>query len=560
MRRLVQKHSPPRQHASRASRTSSPVTRPNPIQRLHQTFGNQIVTRMLHGPVQRSQSGFSGAAQQSDGILEVAQRVISGNGIRLPHLDKIQRSFGRHDVSGIRAHLGPEATAASHSIGASAYATGESVAFDRTPDLYTAAHEAAHVVQQRAGVDVTGGVGQPGDIYEQHADTVAAQVVQGRSAEHLLDQHSTNSDGGRSVQRFAFINESQIKKSEKDFTATMKKWVSDTTIRNYTDVDEFKKHSEKQTDYLGNLKDGTWMRFNKTGLNLLGEEHTKVTLEDVVPAVGSKSFIHEQLAADILTAGSELRKTYERENKALFKQLGIEKDKKKEEFGSESLFPKIGFALTIAIPYFEGKEAMTDLDKTGYVGKPVQRYLKIAWAFSKDNKQTVQQKQKAKEKVSPKLEALATVHTSVEAKLDKFITSLPVDGFIGDELTKKKNASLLPPLAEFTKAVTDAAVEMATTEKSSRLTDAERKKLSGAKSISEAEKTKLFSDWRDFMFEDNVKAAAARGVRYAGMGQAHLDHLVGLGLPKDHHAFEMAGKDLTAFQDLTEKLKKAAKK
>src|ERR1700720_1745613 len=182
------------------------------------------------------------------------------------------------------------------------------------------------------------------------------------------------------------------------------------------------------------------MRFSPAGLNLLGEEHTKVTLEDVVPAVGSKSFIHEQLSSDVLTAGSELKKTYERENEALFKQLGIEKEKSKEQFGAESLFPKIGFALTTAIPYFEGKEAMGDLEKSGYVGKPIQRYLKIAWAYSKDNKQAVLKKQKAKEKSPPKLEALATVHASVEAKLDRFITSLVVDGFIGEELKQKKNA------------------------------------------------------------------------------------------------------------------------
>jgi hypothetical protein len=46
------------------------------------------------------------------------------------------------------------------------------------------------VVQQRGGVQLAGGVGAEGDPYEQHADAVADLVVQGKSAESLLDQHA----------------------------------------------------------------------------------------------------------------------------------------------------------------------------------------------------------------------------------------------------------------------------------------------------------------------------------------------------------------------------------
>jgi hypothetical protein len=44
------------------------------------------------------------------------------------------------------------------------------------------------------------------------------------------------------------------------------------------------------------------------------------------------------------------------------------------------------------------------------------------------------------------------------------------------------------------------------------------------------------------------------------MGQDHLDYLVGVGLEKNQHPFEMDGKDITRFRTLTDKLKKAAKK
>jgi hypothetical protein len=83
-------------------------------------------------------------------------------------------------------------------MGATAYASNNSVAFAGTPDLHTAAHEAALVVLLRGGVQLKGGVGEVGDRYEQHADAVADRVVRGESAEALL---SEGRGGGPAVQR-----------------------------------------------------------------------------------------------------------------------------------------------------------------------------------------------------------------------------------------------------------------------------------------------------------------------------------------------------------------------
>jgi hypothetical protein len=85
-------------------------------------------------------------------------------------------------------------------MGAQGYATGSHVAFRGSPDLHTAAHEAAHTVQQRGGVQLAGGVGRAGDRYEQHADAVADAVVAGRSAEGLLDQMAGGGGGAAAVQ------------------------------------------------------------------------------------------------------------------------------------------------------------------------------------------------------------------------------------------------------------------------------------------------------------------------------------------------------------------------
>jgi len=128
------------------------------------------------------------ARESAEPTLEKAAAGVEGAGRALPHGDAIQSSFGQHRVGDIQAHVGGSAAAAAESIGAEAYATGNQVAFRSAPDLHTAAHEAAHVVQQRAGVHLQGGVGEAGDSYEQHADAVADRVVSGQSAEALLSE------------------------------------------------------------------------------------------------------------------------------------------------------------------------------------------------------------------------------------------------------------------------------------------------------------------------------------------------------------------------------------
>lgn len=119
--------------------------------------------------------------------LALAESGVQGKGSVLPHRDAIQRAFGPYDVSDVQAHTDAHAASAALAMEATAYATGKHVAFaDASPSLRTAAHEAAHVVQQRAGLRPDGGVGSEGDVYERHADAVADRVVSGQSAEGLL--------------------------------------------------------------------------------------------------------------------------------------------------------------------------------------------------------------------------------------------------------------------------------------------------------------------------------------------------------------------------------------
>jgi hypothetical protein len=163
-----------------------------PVQRKARDGRDDLEAMMLHGPASEAPVQAKGAG----GVRAAAGHGIAATATALPFGDQIQRSFGSHDVSGVQAHVGGQATEACDAMNAEAYATGNHVAFRGAPDLHTAAHEAAHVVQQRAGVHFAGGVGRQGDAYEQHADAVADQVVAGGSAEDLLSQMAPGSGAG----------------------------------------------------------------------------------------------------------------------------------------------------------------------------------------------------------------------------------------------------------------------------------------------------------------------------------------------------------------------------
>jgi len=161
------------------------------------SVGKRTLTEQL---VQRLEK--TGASAGGD-VLAAAAHGTSGAPTALPHIEQIQRSFGSHDVSHVQAHVGGLAAEGARAMGAQAYATGDRVAFASAPDLHTAAHEAAHVVQQKGGMQLKEGVGESGDSYERHADAVADRVVQGKSAESLLDTMAgvSGGDGAANVQR-----------------------------------------------------------------------------------------------------------------------------------------------------------------------------------------------------------------------------------------------------------------------------------------------------------------------------------------------------------------------
>ena len=164
---------------------------PERVEQLPTSPGKQSLTSRLSGGVSDDVSAMHAAAD----------RGVSAGAQAMPFLGTIQRSFGDHDIGGVRAHTGGRAAEACDELGAVAYASGNQVAFRAAPDLHTAAHEATHVIQQRSGVALKDGVGREGDAYERQADAVADAVVAGESAAPMLDGFAGSGASAGPIQR-----------------------------------------------------------------------------------------------------------------------------------------------------------------------------------------------------------------------------------------------------------------------------------------------------------------------------------------------------------------------
>jgi hypothetical protein len=158
-----------------------------------------IKTSKADTPVQRKVA--SSVAVDSKVALDIARGGVARAGSALPHADAIQNSFGHHDIAETKTQIGGDGAKASEAIGAKAFAHGDRVAFASSPDLHTAAHEAAHIVQQRSGRGPADGLDGPGDQLEQHANQVADAVVAGKLAQPLLDHLGSPGGQATAVQR-----------------------------------------------------------------------------------------------------------------------------------------------------------------------------------------------------------------------------------------------------------------------------------------------------------------------------------------------------------------------
>ena len=156
--------------------------------RLQSTLGNRIVARLAGDPPAVQRLAEDERTPEGRAVRR-AEAGVRGPGTRYPHRERIQAAFGRHALDGLRAHVDADARSAARELHARAYTIGRDVAFaEAMPALHVAAHEAAHFVQQSTGVRLSGGVGRADDPHEAQAERVAEAVVEGRSAEAILDR------------------------------------------------------------------------------------------------------------------------------------------------------------------------------------------------------------------------------------------------------------------------------------------------------------------------------------------------------------------------------------
>jgi nucleoid-associated protein YgaU len=136
----------------------------------------------------------------------------------VPFRREMEHSFGEN-FSGVRAHLGGDASAGLGALGARAAAQGDTIAFESAaPGKALVAHELTHVVQQRrGGASAPQGkadVSAPGDAAEIEADQVAAKVVAG-------ERVTVRSSAGAAIHRD--IKDPGTKVAMGEFAISMKK-------------------------------------------------------------------------------------------------------------------------------------------------------------------------------------------------------------------------------------------------------------------------------------------------------------------------------------------------
>ncbi|HOU53115.1 MAG TPA: T6SS effector amidase Tae4 family protein [Myxococcota bacterium] len=131
-----------------ADRADGPQVAPAPAR-------GRAVQRVLKRRPYREQQALlrhgGGGAVGPGEEADLARAGFSTSPGPIPHRARMEQAFGQ-PLGDVKAHVGPDAEAASEALGAEAYTVGNEVAFrDRDPSPATVAHEVAHVVQQRQG-------------------------------------------------------------------------------------------------------------------------------------------------------------------------------------------------------------------------------------------------------------------------------------------------------------------------------------------------------------------------------------------------------------------------
>ncbi len=294
-------------------------------------------------------------------------------------------------------------------------------------------------------------------------------------------------------------------------------------------------------------------------------------MPDVLRAVGSRSFTYELLPNDDLTRTPQSRATFVQDSQARLQAMGIDPAQGLQQFGGESIFPKIGYAMTELIGAFGGTGNVAPLMSTGagYVGQPVQRYFKIAWAYAGETRPTLMKRTLGKG-IDRATRANVNAHLTLSntrrgsaGRLAGFVNGLVANGFLGDSIvgweqqqgfTQAQSDTFRTELELFARSVVTAM--RARTRIDRTLSAAQQQNVAAAPTDAEA-----FGRARNLHFLESTRAAVGRGVRYIGMGDNHRLYLIQNGVHNwpgvNHYNLKQEPgliNDMADFQDVTRHL------
>lgn len=174
---------------------------------LQQQVGNRAVQRLL---AQRSGDGGFELDDSTTGRIN-SQRG-GGQALDAGVQAKMGDATG-HDFSGVKVHTDAESHTLNEQLGARAFTTGQDIFFrsgeynpGSSGGQELLAHELTHVAQQGSGRVSGGGSGKmtvndPGDVYEQEADSVAKSVTANAPAAGVQRQEEEEDVQAKRIQR-----------------------------------------------------------------------------------------------------------------------------------------------------------------------------------------------------------------------------------------------------------------------------------------------------------------------------------------------------------------------
>ncbi len=342
---------------------------------------------------------------------------------------------------------------------------------------------------------------------------------------------------------------------------------------------------------------GTQVTFPPTGSIVIGEFHVGTNFRQVHAGVSERgaqpSFIDELFPVDDLTDSPRLRRMVEAGLKPVMEELNLPRDADVRQFGADSIFPKLGWALTQILSGLGSGPPFAALEngaspESQYLGRMLPHVLMMAWDYAND----VADRGSGPEAPGPhRAERAATEYELVRMvmayreQIEPFVDLLrgeafPSDSDVGSDLDSEEDSAAggdepvgrtddrMPELSYFLTTYRenfvgeedfDAVFLPALRTFVESLQAVLRGKVFDDAFLTQEQQENyyrspdlgaMFWAWRDQAMSEIAADAVRRGVRYIGVGVQHMvtfRQRYGDQLPSAHFV-DLAGPDRSRFE------------